>query len=150
MATELLDILRLHLNDADVLDSVIVDEAIPVQARFETVGDLKLAAKLYMKKRTLCERLFGPIEGLEVLPNLCNMSYIFADAGDGFNPDLGRWDVQHVRTFASMFASNKDFQGIGLQNWNTGAMENAKSMFRPVSEVRCQPRRVGRFEPLGR
>jgi surface protein len=46
-----------------------------------------------------------------------------------FNQNLSLWDVSKVKNMFGMFSMNFEFQGTGLQNWNTINVQNMSNMF---------------------
>jgi len=128
---ELLRTLRKFVadNQSAALGPSFVDDSIAACSHFEETGDLRLAAHFYVHNTGLCNRLFGPIEDWTFSKRVKDMSYLFFDASPTFNPNLEKWNVRHVENMTSMFSFNAQFEGIGLQHWNTSALASADDMF---------------------
>ena len=57
-----------------------------------------------------------------------NMDYVFTHAYS-FNGDLSNWDVSSATSMYGMFSYSQDFEGDGLETWNTGNVKNMQDMF---------------------
>lgn len=47
-----------------------------------------------------------------------------------FNADLSKWDVSSVTSMRDMFSDCRDFEGVGLETWNTERVETMAGIFR--------------------
>ena len=68
--------------------------------------------------------------------NITSLYYTFAYCYN-FNCDLSEWDVHNVKGMRNCFYKCQDFEGIGLENWNTESLEDAGSLFAGCSKFNC-------------
>lgn len=52
-----------------------------------------------------------------------------------FNADLSKWDVSSVTSMRDMFFDCRDFEGVGLETWNTEQVETMAGIFRNCETV---------------
>ena len=66
-----------------------------------------------------------------------NMDYVFSHAYS-FNGDLSNWDVSSATSMYGMFAHSQDFEGDGLETWNTGNVKDMQARVLGGAKVQRQ------------
>ena len=76
-------------------------------------------------------RLFNqPLNNWTLPSAVTSLSSMFSahDTTNGFNQDIGSWNVSNITNMSSMFSSNAAFTGINLENWERTTAGNVSTV----------------------
>jgi hypothetical protein len=96
-----------------------------------TQENIHHAVREWLSDRDVACSIYGPIDAWNTT-SVTNMKSLFQDA-NGFQGNIGKWDVSNVVTMERMFAGWRSPFDMNLSAWNVSHVENFRMMFWSVN-----------------